>query len=75
MKYLHKIAFLLLIVGGLNWGALAVFNWDIGMIFGGGDAMISKIIYILVALSAVYLLFTHKKECKECTAKSDSAAM
>lgn len=67
MKYLHAIAFLLVVVGGLNWGLLAVTGWEIGMLFGGMDALISQIIYILVGLSAIYLVFTHKKDCKACS--------
>ena len=38
------LAFLLLIVGGLNWLVLALFSLDIGQLFGGQDALISKII-------------------------------
>jgi uncharacterized membrane protein YuzA (DUF378 family) len=63
------IAFLLLVVGGLNWLLVGIFQWDVGMIFGGMDAMISRVIYILVGLSAVMLLFTHKKECTVCSGK------
>lgn len=63
---LHKITFLLLVVGGLNWLVLAIFGWDIGNLFGGQDAIISKLIYILVGLSAIYLIITHKKDCKHC---------
>jgi uncharacterized membrane protein YuzA (DUF378 family) len=68
MKYLHMVAFCLLIIGGLNWGLLALTGWDVGMLFGGMDAMISKVIYILVALSAVYIAATHMKDCKTCSA-------
>ena len=66
MKTFHGIAFVLLIVGGLNWLLVGLFNWDIGMIFGGQSVMISKIIYILVGLSAIYLASTHRSECKYC---------
>ncbi|MBI4114450.1 MAG: DUF378 domain-containing protein [Candidatus Niyogibacteria bacterium] len=66
---LHKIAFWLIIIGGLNWLALAILGWDIGNLFGGQDAFISKLIYILVGLSAIYLLVTHKGHCKHCAGK------
>ena len=66
------VAITLLIIGGLNWLVLALFNWDIGMIFGGQMAMISKIIYILVGLSALYEIFTHKSNCKMCGSSSPS---
>jgi len=63
---LHKIAFLLLIVGGLNWLLVGLFGWDIGSLFGGMSAIISRLIYILVGLSAILELFSHKKTCKDC---------
>lgn len=69
MKYLHVISFILVIIGGLNWGLLALTGWEIGQLFGGSDALISQIIYILVGLSAIYLVFTHKKDCKACSMK------
>ena len=62
MKQLHMIAYILLIVGGLNWGVLALTGWDIGQLFGGMDALISKIIYILVGVSAIYVAVTSKGE-------------
>lgn len=61
MKHLHMVAFLLLVIGGLNWLLWGVFQWEIGMLFGGSDAIISRVIYVLVGLAAVYKLFTHKK--------------
>lgn len=66
------ITFILLLVGGLNWLLLGLFGWEIGEIFGGPDALVSKIIYILVGLSAVYEIFTHKTNCKVCVAKSST---
>lgn len=66
MKWLHKIAFLLLMVGGLNWGVYALTGWEIGSIFGGMEAFISRIIYILVGLSAVFEIATHKGRCRGC---------
>lgn len=68
----HKITFLLLIVGGINWLLLGVFNWEIGSLFGGMSAAVSKIIYILVGLSAIYEIATHAGRCKECEAKGSS---
>ena len=65
MKVLHYIAFILLVVGGLNWGLVGAFNWNLVMaILGTG--MVAKIVYILVGLSAVYIAATHPKDCKCC---------
>ncbi len=67
MKALHMIAFILLIIGGLNW-LLVGFGWNlVDTIFGMGS-VISQIIYILVGLSAILIVFTHKKDCKMCSA-------
>jgi hypothetical protein len=68
MKILHGLSFILVIVGGLNWLLVGLLGWDVGMIFGGQGALISKIIYILVGLSALYLVFSHKADCKSCEA-------
>lgn len=65
---LHTIAFILLIVGGLNWLLLGVLDWEIGMLFGGSSALVSRIIYILVGVSAIYEIATHKSRCKDCMA-------
>ena len=53
MKAVNTIALVLLIVGGLNWGVLALTGWEIGQLFGGMDAMISKVVYVLVGVSAL----------------------
>ncbi|MGE5392169.1 MAG: DUF378 domain-containing protein [Candidatus Saccharibacteria bacterium] len=60
MKALYYLTWLLLIIGGLNWLLFGLFKWDVGQLFGGMEAMVSRIIYILVGLSAVYQLFARK---------------
>ena len=60
------ITFILLVIGGLNWLLLGLFGWDIGMLFGGQMAVISRAIYILVGLSAIYEIAIHKSTCKLC---------
>ena len=71
MKGLHVLAFILLIVGGLNWLLVGLFGWEIGMLFGGMDAVLSRIIYILVGLAAIYELVVHKGSCRTCSAKKE----
>ncbi|MFA6898048.1 MAG: DUF378 domain-containing protein [Candidatus Paceibacterota bacterium] len=66
MKGLHMVAFILLIIGGLNWLLVGLFSWDIGVIFGGQAATISKVIYVLVGLAALVEVFSHKGNCKAC---------
>ncbi|MEY2664825.1 MAG: hypothetical protein RIT04_633 [Candidatus Parcubacteria bacterium] len=66
MKALHTIAFILVIIGGLNW-LLVGFNWNlVDAIFNVGSYA-SRAIYILVGLSAIYLVITHKKSCGDCS--------
>ena len=66
MKWLHFAAFLLVIVGGLNWLLVGLVGWDIGQLFGGMGSWVSRAIYVLVGLSAVWLIVSHKKDCKMC---------
>ncbi len=64
-KVLHMITFLLLVVGGLNWLLIGVADFNlVTTIFGEGN--ITKLIYILVGLSAVVELLTHKSRCSMC---------
>ncbi len=67
---LHTLAIILLIIGGLNWLLVGLFSWDVGQIFGGMSATVSKIIYVLVGLAAIYEIFSHKKTCNACDLKS-----
>ncbi len=75
MKAMHMLTFLLLVVGGLNWLLVGIFAWDIGQLFGGQTAMISRLIYTLVGLSALFELLTHKSTCKNCGADKKSAPL
>ena len=64
------LTFLLLVIGGLNWLLVGALGWDVGELFGGQGALVSRVIYVLVGLSAIYELATHKANCKQCGAKS-----
>lgn len=68
MKWLHMVAFLLLVVGGLNWGLVGLFNLNLVM-WVLGTGMLANVVYVLVGLSAVYLAATHMTDCKVCAAK------
>jgi uncharacterized membrane protein YuzA (DUF378 family) len=57
VKAIDVVSFALLIVGGLNWGLVGVFQFDlVATIFGGANAFLSRIVYILVGLAAVYAI-------------------
>ncbi|MBQ6119975.1 MAG: DUF378 domain-containing protein [Clostridia bacterium] len=54
---LDKIALSLAIIGALNWGSIGLFQFDIvGWIFGGQSAIISRIIYTVVALAGIWCI-------------------
>jgi uncharacterized membrane protein YuzA (DUF378 family) len=57
MKTLNLITLLLVIVGGINWLLVGAFQFDlVAAIFGGQDAVLARIVYLLVGLSALYQL-------------------
>lgn len=57
MKALDLLSLVLLIIGGLNWLLVGLFEWDlVGGLFGGMDSIIAKIVYILVGIAAIYAL-------------------
>lgn len=52
---IDKIALLLVIIGGLNWGTIGIFNFDfVGWLFGGQGSVISRIIFTLVGLAGIW---------------------
>ena len=54
---LDKIALLLTIIGGLNWGSIGIFKFDIvAWICGGQDSVIARIIYTLVGLAGLWCI-------------------
>ena len=60
------VAFILLVVGGLNWLLIALFNFNLVEEVLGSWPMLVKAVYVLVGLSAVNELLTHKKNCALC---------
>ncbi|MEE0203757.1 MAG: DUF378 domain-containing protein [Oscillospiraceae bacterium] len=63
---IDRIALVLAIIGGINWGSIGLFRFDlVAFLFGGQTAMFSRIIYTLVGLAAVWcisLLFRNEPE-------------
>ncbi|GIP52624.1 MULTISPECIES: DUF378 domain-containing protein [Paenibacillus] len=55
MKTLNAIALTLLIVGGLNWLLIGLFEYDlVAGIFGGQTSTLSRIVYVIVGICAIY---------------------
>lgn len=73
MKIVHAIAFILAMIGALNWGLIGLGSMIgsnlnvVGMLLAAiGLSSLESTVYLIVGLSAVWLLVMHKKECKVC---------
>lgn len=64
MKALHMLAYILLWVGGLNWGLVGLLNMNLVEQVLGMD--LAKIVYIIVGLATVYVIATHMNDCRVC---------
>ena len=54
---MDKIALTLAIVGGLNWGSIGIFGFDIvAFLFGGVNSALSRVVYTLVGLGAIWCI-------------------
>ena len=70
---LDKISLALVIIGALNWGSIGLFQFDIvAWIFGGQGAILSRIVYTLVALAGIWCISLLFRESETAiTAESD----
>lgn len=55
------IAYALTIIGGLNWGLVGAFKFNLVTEIFGENSGLSRLIFVLVGLSAIYLLYTASK--------------
>ncbi|MCQ2740979.1 MAG: DUF378 domain-containing protein [Alphaproteobacteria bacterium] len=65
MKALRTTALILTIIGGLNWGLVGLFGFDLVAYIFGTMSILSRIVYILVGVSAVILAFQPTCSIKE----------
>lgn len=80
MKSLHGISFALVVIGGLNWGLMALgsymgANWNVVNLVLGSWPAVENIVYLLIGLSAIVLLVGHKKDCRECGVSAPASGM
>lgn len=74
MKMLHMIGFILLAVGGINWGLVGLGwlagaqDWNVVHMLVGSSMELEAVVYVLVGISAVWLVINHKKDCTHCRA-------
>mgnify|MGYP000572621002 FL=1 len=66
MMMIDRIALALAIIGGINWGSIGLFRFDlVAYLFGGQTATVSRVIYTLVGMAAIWcisLLFRSEPE-------------
>ncbi len=54
---IDKICLLLVILGSINWGLVGIFQFDlVAWLFGGSDAIVSRIIYSVIALTGIWCI-------------------
>ena len=73
-KMLDKIALILVAIGALNWGAIGLFQFDVvAWLFGGQAAVISRIVYTLVAIAGIWCISFLFRENEVLIKESDGA--
>ena len=58
MNTLDWIAFILVVIGGLNWGLVGAFGLNVVELILGGIPVLLKIVYVLVGLAALYMIYS-----------------
>ncbi len=71
MKLAHMVGFILVVVGALNWGLIGLggfmmADWNVVNMILGSWPQLEWLVYILVGISGVMLLVSHKKDCRAC---------
>ena len=68
-EVMDRLSLILVIIGAINWGLIALFQFDlVASLFGGQDAVLSRIVYGLVGLAGLYcitLLFREREKSTE----------
>lgn len=69
---LDKIALILTIIGGINWGLIGIFQFDlVAWIFGSQSSIIARIIYTVIALAAIWCISLLFHDCREAVKDSE----
>lgn len=72
---LDRIALILVTIGALNWGSIGLFKFDlVAWLFGGQAAIISRIVYVVIALAGIWcisLLFRENEMVRDARATAD----
>lgn len=65
LNTLDWIALVLVVVGGLNWALVGLFNFDLVALIFGEMSLLARIVYTVVGLAAIYLLATAAQLCRK----------
>ncbi len=60
MKIIRIIAYILVIIGAVNWGLIGFFNFDLVAAIFGEMSLLARIVYALVGISGLLLLLTYR---------------
>lgn len=66
MNIAHMVAFVLVVIGAMNWLLVGLLNWDLSSLLGGQEAIAAKVAFVIVGLAAIFEVATHKGNCKTC---------
>ena len=66
MSVLDWCAWVLVIIGALNWGLVGFFSYDLIATIFGSMSVISRVIYALIGLGGLYAIYMCVKCCKAC---------
>ena len=70
---LDKISLALVIIGALNWGSIGLFQFDlVAWIFGGQGAILSRIVYTVIALAGIWCISLLFRESETAITAGDS---
>lgn len=69
MKLVHMVAFVLVVVGALNWGLVGLLQVNLVHQLLMSVPALESLVYVLVGVSGVYLFATHMGDCKVCAKK------
>ena len=59
LVYINKLALILTIIGGINWGLIGLFNFNLVEAIFGSLPILATIVYVLVGIAACYTLYAY----------------
>ena len=65
MKALYWLCLVLIIIGGINWGLVGLFHFNLVDFIFGKMSMLSRIIYIVVGAAALIIIYAKASMCKK----------